>query len=247
MKKIIITAILGFLVSLPAAVCAMQYEALISGAQAAYNEGHYEQAITNYESLINYHNIADAKVYNNLALAYYKTGDLARAVVNISRAARLAPRDKDIRYNMQYLKKQTLEPELPFIEAMVNWVVTRLTLNELTALTFIAFLLLCGFTGVYLITQEKKYYKPIITLLIIVGVVGFFFLVKASDEYYSTQAVALVKLDVRQEPAVSSATAFSIAQGRGVSVLSKTGDWALVKLNIEGYTGWIESKYIEII
>jgi tetratricopeptide (TPR) repeat protein len=42
-------------------------------------------------------------IYYNLSNAYYRNGNLGKAILNIEKALRLAPRDREIKNNAEYL------------------------------------------------------------------------------------------------------------------------------------------------
>ncbi|MCL2388932.1 MAG: hypothetical protein FWC85_00935 [Elusimicrobia bacterium] len=246
MKKIIITAIFLCL-ACTFAFGSVRQQTLLNNARTAYEEGRYQRAIELYESLIRYDNIRNSAVFYNLASAYYRDGNLGKAMLNIMRAFNLNPRNSDIRYNMRYMRHQTLEPEVPFAQAMVNWVINWGTLNEFTVIALLSGLFLCLFTGLLLLKQEKKYKKPALVALVIFFITGFLFFAKADYGYFRSQAIAIERLEVFEEPSTQSAFAFAINEGRQVTVLSRAGGWSLVRLDVEGIAGWAENANIEII
>lgn len=70
-------------------------------AQQAYDEGRYADAVTHYESILS-HGVTQTEVYYNLANAEFKMGQLPSAVAHYRRAWYSAPRDPDIRANLQF-------------------------------------------------------------------------------------------------------------------------------------------------
>ena len=87
-------------------VTATDHNTLWDSANAAYNEGNYSKAVELYEAIL-----ADgehsAKLYYNLGNAYYKQEKLGKAILNYTRALRLAPADEDIRHNLEYATEAT--------------------------------------------------------------------------------------------------------------------------------------------
>lgn len=76
-------------------------------ADNAYMQGHYEEAVTRYEALLEDGVSADACY--NLGNAYYRLDDLGRAILNYERALLLAPADADIRFNLELCRSKLSE------------------------------------------------------------------------------------------------------------------------------------------
>lgn len=81
-------------------------ETAVSAANALAESGHATEAIEVYEQLIAA-GAHDSALYFNLGNAYFRTGNLASAVANYERAAELAPRDDDIRANLELALRQS--------------------------------------------------------------------------------------------------------------------------------------------
>ncbi|HSR88166.1 MAG TPA: hypothetical protein VLL07_04380, partial [Pontiella sp.] len=80
---------------------AAAFEDLFDKAQAAYDDGRYAEAVILYESMVS-NGVANTEVIYNLANAYFKDGDLPNAVWHYRAAWYSAPRDPDIRANLQF-------------------------------------------------------------------------------------------------------------------------------------------------
>ncbi len=73
-------------------------------ANTFYEERDYASAVRLYESILE-RGIESAPLYFNLANAYFKEGDLGRAVLNYLKAQRLDPSDPDIRHNLEFARQ----------------------------------------------------------------------------------------------------------------------------------------------
>ena len=74
---------------------------LFLSAQAAYDDGRYEDAAGFYEQLIT-HGVDNVELHYNLANTRFKQNNLPEAVLHYRRAWRRAPRDPDIRANLHF-------------------------------------------------------------------------------------------------------------------------------------------------
>ena len=81
---------------------------LMDEANAQYERGEFSGAAQQYEALID-SGYEDAVLYYNLGNAYFKNGDLGRAVLNYLRAEELSPRDADIRANLEFARARTVD------------------------------------------------------------------------------------------------------------------------------------------
>ena len=83
---------------------------LFERGNAAYEAGDYGAAVEDYEKVAGAGVIA-ADLFYNLGNAYFKQGDLGRAVLWFERARRLAPRDADVRDNLDLTRSLLRDQE----------------------------------------------------------------------------------------------------------------------------------------
>ena len=122
-------------------------EAMLAANQA-YEKGEYLQAAAGYEAIVRY-GIHNSDLYFNLGNAYFKHGDLGRAILNYRRAHRLAPRDSDILTNLTVARAQTVDRleatnEGTLLANVVQMAEEWLTLREAAFLALTLWLTLCG-------------------------------------------------------------------------------------------------------
>src|SRR5262249_59285760 len=66
-----------------------------------YSEERYAEAAAQYEQILG-EGLASGSLYFNLGNAYFKAGDVGRAMLNYERARRLMPGDPDLVANLAY-------------------------------------------------------------------------------------------------------------------------------------------------
>ena len=132
--------------------------ATIDAANQLYVSGHYGEAARIYEQEIA-RGVQDSTVYFNLGNAYFEQGDMGRAVLNLQRAAELAPRDPDIQANLELARQQTTElfageasGPVAILAGLTGW----LTLNEAAVLVLILWFLLGFFILAYREVQGPR-------------------------------------------------------------------------------------------
>ncbi|HEY5281918.1 MAG TPA: hypothetical protein VIM14_03925, partial [Polyangia bacterium] len=97
----LLSAILGLAVAGPAR--AESRSASFDDANRYYSEGHYADAVTDFETLARSHGWSAPLLYD-LANAYAQEGKVGLSVLNYERAQALAPRDPDISANLAYVR-----------------------------------------------------------------------------------------------------------------------------------------------
>jgi len=224
-------------------------------ANQLYNTGSYAEAAQMYEQLLS-QGIVDSSLYYNLGNAYYVQGDLGRAILNYQRAARLDPRDPEIRANLSLARalaanENIVEPKSPF-QSLANFTSSWLTLDE-TALISLALWFLLGFLVLtYRQFQPGKIrtlaqYGTIITLLIFT-VAGISFGSRLYADQTRPEAVIIAdQVTINTSPGEEFATDFSLASGAEVELLDIQGSWAHLALPNDILDGWIPVSTIETV
>ena len=91
-------------------------------ANQHYEAGQYSEAAAIYETILA-SGLHHSSVYYNLGNAYFKQGDLGRAILNYRRAQRLDPRDADVTANLSIARTQTVDKlEIPAEGGLSNLV-----------------------------------------------------------------------------------------------------------------------------
>ncbi|MFH1686783.1 MAG: tetratricopeptide repeat protein [bacterium] len=116
------------------AVAADSFAEQFERANRLYEDKDYASAVQLYQSILDQGMESDA-LYFNLGNAYFKAGDLGRAVLNYKLASRLAPDNEDIRANLefaqQYTSVQMEGVQLNPIEGLMEGVVGSQRLDNL--------------------------------------------------------------------------------------------------------------------
>lgn len=101
-------------------------------ANKLYEQGRFADAAAAYEKILQTGQ-ASAAVYFNLGNAWFKSGQLGRAISYYRLAEQLAPRDPDIRANLQFARNNVNGGATRPADRWRRWT-GRLTLNEWTTL-----------------------------------------------------------------------------------------------------------------
>ncbi|MDR1695477.1 MAG: tetratricopeptide repeat protein [Endomicrobium sp.] len=240
MKKMIL--LLLFL-SAAAAFAANSYTVQLENAEESFKKGDYSKAVEIYEALSQVEKINNPFVYYNLSNAYYRNGNLGKAVLNINKAHRLAPRDKDIRANLEYLSG--LAGENPY-GGFAGLMLSRFSLNEITvSAAALVIIILLGFSA-FLISRNSFAKKSAVAglLILIPASAALFF--RADAEILSKRAVVINASEIRSGPGINNPGVFSLPEGKIVTIASSNGGWSNIQTRFEEETlnGWIEDADI---
>ncbi len=244
MKRILIIFILCFF-ALPA-IAGNPYKIQTDNAEESFRKGDYTKAIEIYETLISVEKVNNPSIFYNLANAYYRTGSIGKAVLNIEKAARLAPRDKDIRNNRTHINS-VAEGNNSFSTS--EYMTAFYTLNEISVLVFAAAALFLIFLSL-LIIKYNKYFKRaalFFFFLLIVLLPGLF--LKAYNDIYIKKAVIVEQTQTRSGPGENNPEVSTISSGKIVEIISENAGWYRIRMQIgqNEIEGWIEINKAGII
>lgn len=211
-------------------------------AQAAYDAGHYAEAVMLYEHMAS-NGVANVELHYNLANAYFKDGDLPEAVWHYRKAWYQAPRDPDIRANLHFALNAAgaIDPTPRLIER----VFTTLSADEWIATATGGYLVLVLLLLLALLTRRarrmllKLCLVPITVLLLSAG--GWW--QWRQFRFYQESVVVRSGTTAYYGP-VEGGTAYyklplaALVQQRG----SDSKGW--VEIEYDGKTGWIKTDNI---
>ncbi len=213
-------------------------------ANRLYEQGKFSEAAGAYEALLQSGSISPA-LYFNLGNARYKSGDVGRAMMAYRTAERLAPRDPDVRANLQFVRNQIQGPKLP-PGRWQQWL-ARLTINEWTVLTAIA---LWFWLLPLVLAQWRPGWKPTLRGFILTGgiatlVLGICLGAALSAASARTAIVTARDTAVRNGPFDESPTAFTVHDGAELGVLDQKEEW--LQVTAGNRIGWLKRDHAALL
>jgi len=213
-------------------------------ANKLYEEGKFTEAATQYSSLLNSQRISP-ELWFNQGNAYFKAGQVGRAIACYRAAARLAPRDPDVRANLRFARDQVRAPK--WQPSRWSETLGHLSLNEWSMLTLVpvwSFFLLLGAgelrRALRAAIRPWLYLTGAIAVLSATGLAAVWFSV------YAPRVVSVVvkEATIRHGPLDESQSAFTVQDGAELIVTDAKGDWLQVSTD-EQHSGWINKKQVE--
>ena len=218
-------------------------------ANDAYQTGKYDEAIQGYESIVRT-KTASGPVFYNLGNAYFKKGQLGKAIVNYERARQLIPRDGDLESNYRYalslVKKFSEEPVKNFWERGWESVMSWLNADEWAWITYAWLLVMViGHLLSLWLRWPVSLRRAVTGVFLLVWVAhGLAFMEKLQGE--ERFAVAVSETKALFEPREESTVHFDVVEGGKVELLKTEGDWVKVR-RPDGKMGWVRREAVEKI
>ena len=253
----------------PAASSADALRDVFAEGNELYEAGDYIGAIERYESLVE-QGVADQTLFYNTGNAYYKAQDLGNAVLYYERALRLAPRDGDVRENLELAESQLIDKQFVgkgnrFVRAVI-FLHNNLSTREMFLLASLTWLLLCV-SAIAFVFRDTVFVAGLYgrlsvlspgrlvgltrnqDMLTVTMVIGFLFAttglsaaLKVRAETQRSRAVVVVReVPVYSSPAQGATLEFRLHAGTRVSIERGRADW--VKIHLPGgLDGWVEAS-----
>lgn len=221
---------------------------------SAYIKNDFASAIQIYESLLQQGEAPE--IYYNLGNCYYKTDDIARAILNYARALLLSPGNTDIRANLEIARSKTIDKVTPVPEIFfITWIKSLVNSQSSDAWArtgIVSFLLLLVSLAIFFFTQHIKWKKigfSAAILFLIVTVLSNLF-ASQQKSYLTNRNDAIIlspSVTVRSTPSESGTSLFVLHEGRKVEIKDNSmREWKEIRLE-DGKVGWVPSSSIEVI
>lgn len=225
-------------------------------ASEKYNEGMYKEAVDIYETLTDL-GYETAELFHNLGLAYFKRDELGKAILNLERAKRLQPYNRDINHNLSLVKENIESNLIPAPDFFLKrWYQSVVYLGSINFWLILHLLFLFSAVGLYyaylfrhdLFRWHKSYTLGILVALVTLSIIFSFFT-------YS-RALAIKRNDIgivnhsgaalRAGAEGNSLEVMQLEEGLKVVIRDRIGTF--LKVRLEDYTeGWISEDEIYVI
>lgn len=223
-------------------------------ADDCYRKGNYQQAIADYNELLRHGVSAD--IYYNLGNAYYRSDNLAGAILSYERALRLSPGDADIRFNLQFVSSRTIDKITPVDEnVFVTWYKSVVNFTGVdnwarigVGSIVLALLMMLAYLFASRILVRKVGFFGGIACIVAFALSNMFAWQQKRDYGQRDGAVIMVpSVGVKASPVVKSPDAFVLHEGTRVDITdSGMRGWKGIRV-ADGREGWVRTSALEII
>lgn len=246
------------LMLLPFAASAQQKEyvdSLWNSANQAYSEGRWTDAVAGYE-MISGMGLESASLYCNTGDAYFKDGNVPKAILYYERALKLDPSYSDARYNLELLNsgiQDRISPVPEFVLKAWSRDICYLMDSDAWAVCFV--ILLAAVLAMILlfilspsVAGRRTGFFAGISLMILAAFALTFSIWQKKDYVRADDAIVMRPVtSVKSSPSSEASTdLFILHEGTKVKIIDEVGSWNNIEL-ADGRQGWIRSGDIETI
>jgi hypothetical protein len=241
-------------------------QSYLSRAEKAFREGleldatdpekasdSFQESILYYRELIEKGGIRNGRIFYNIGNAYFRMGELGRAILNYKRAALYMPNNENLRQNLEYARSRRLnkieERDKEKIFKTLFFLHYDLSF-ELRFLLFTAGFALVWITAIVMIFIRTGILK---TALILFSVITVVFLGSVATEIFSSRGaregvITMESVMARKGDAKSYQPSFTepLREGTEFSLLEERGGWYHIEL-VNGERCWIPSRSAETV
>jgi tetratricopeptide (TPR) repeat protein len=215
-------------------------------ANKLYAEGKFTEAAGTYEKILQSGAVSPA-LYFNYGNAEFKSGNFGRGIAAYRRAAQLAPRDAEVRANLEFARNQVQGPTLR--EGRWEGWLGVFTVNEWTELAAGALWLTFALLVAMQIRPALKagwrgFFRVMVAVTLLSGTgLGLDAVMHFSRQ---TAVVAAPEATARSGPFEDAQSAFTVHDGAELAVLDHRDNWLQVT-DGSGRIGWLQRQQVEIL
>ncbi|HEY5912001.1 MAG TPA: hypothetical protein VJA21_15465 [Verrucomicrobiae bacterium] len=213
--------------------------AAFDSANKLYEQGKFADAATEYGRIIQ-SGLASAPLYFNLGNAFFKAGQIGRAILAYRHAKTLTVRDPDVLANLQFARNQVQGSTLSSGLA-ARWL-GKLSLNEWTLLS-------TGLVWCWLLLLALPQWRPglkpgLRNWTIALGITAAFVCVClgmqfAQLRFWPTAVIVTPDAPLHQAPLSESPSPITLHDGAEVRVLDRKDNWLQVSADSRRI-GWVQ-------
>ena len=219
-----------------------------------YIDGNYKEAAEEYNLILDGGEYS-MELYYNLANAYFKLGEMGKAILYYNKALRIAPSSEDVRHNLAMAEAQTKDrinaiPEF-FLSRWVRTVRSSMSCTAWSILSLVTFALLLAFGILFLLASNIKVRKAgfycALSMVLLFIVKTLFALSSRKELLTHDEAVVMSSaISIKSSPDRSATDLFVLHEGTKVRILTEMDEWCEISI-ADGKKGWTEAKNIEEI
>ena len=221
----------------------------------AYAAGQWTTALDAWQA-IEATGAESADLYVNIGDAWFKSGELARAILYYERALKVDPSDADARYNLAYANafvqdRIDVVPEF-FLASWLRKAGRMLSSDTWAVLFFILLALALACLLVFLLSASQGLRKTgffVALPLLLLSLVCLSFSARQRAAYRNSDAAIVTRpvAPVKSSPGSEGAKdLFLLHEGTRVRVTDRVGEWENVVLS-DGRQGWISASDADLI
>lgn len=231
-----------------------QSTSLFEQGKEHYKAEAYQEAIAVWMRILD-SDQHSAALYYNLGNAHYKLNQIGPSVYYYEKALQLSPGNSDIKNNLAFAQNATVDAIEPLPETVFqSWNRKISGLFSYDGWAWLAVLACIGFVvlflGYYFSYSERK--KRILFAssmgCILITLVALSLAFKTYNDAGKDQPAIVFaeSSEVKSEPTLGSAPAFTLHEGTKVQILETDDDWVRIRI-ADGKDGWMPLEDLRVL
>lgn len=222
-------------------VARAEQDPVFAQANQEYSEGHFQEAIKSYESLVASGQWS-ANLFYDLGNAWFRLGDFGQAILNYERALALDPHHPEAAANLALVRDEAraLELKRNALERYIE-IGTPSQYSIVASIAFWSTILLAAYL---FLSRRRSAALVALTIFSIALFAGAAFALYALETGSKGNALAIVTgkdIVARLATADNASSVLALPPGSEIKVLSQRGDWLYAALPNE-LRGWIPAN-----
>ena len=213
-------------------------------ANKLYEEGKYADALTAYDQLLKTGGVSEAVLFNR-GNALFKLDQLGRAIESYRLAQQLAPRDPELRANLDFARTRARGGMPWHTERWRGWL-GSLSLNGWTTLTVAAFWILFLLLA---LGQWRRELRPRLRNPILAAGAAFLLFgaclgIELGVNYFTPSAIVVTgETDIRNGPFDEAPSLYKVRDGIELTVIDRKDNWLQVADSAQRI-GWVRQDQV---
>jgi tetratricopeptide (TPR) repeat protein len=230
---------------------ALSADVLISEGNRYYMNREYEQAATCYRKILDM-GYASGELYYNLGNTYYKSENLAMAILFYEKALLLEPNDEDTRQNLNLANARIIDKidNIPvfFLLRWINWLKNLYSPNQWAIFSLVLFALSLAvfvwvvFSRSYRVKRATFGFGIFFLVLSITGLL--IMQSRTRNVLHNRSAIIMVpSVNAKSSPDDQSTNIFILHGGTKVMLVDSVQNWKEIRI-ADGNKGWVPDEVL---
>lgn len=223
-------------------------------ASDLYRAGAFAESAQRFESIVE-QGLVSGEVYFNLGNAYYRDGNVGRAILAFERAARLLPSDDDVAHNLKLARLKAVDridpvPEfflvawLRSLSAVLSPTATKSLFLALWTIVFGSLAALYLARTASMVQWSRVAFFVAVPLAVLFGSLWLGQMTALQEDHFGI--VLTPTVTARSSPDANAVDAFVIHEGLKVEIGVTVDGWTRITL-ADGKVGWVKEGDVKEI
>ncbi|AVM49373.1 SH3 domain-containing protein [Capnocytophaga sp. oral taxon 878] len=228
--------------------------AVFNTAGEYYQKGAYEDAIRQYETILN-NKLESGMLYYNLANAHYKLNHVPESIYYYEKALKLNPDNIEAKKGLQIAQQMTIDVITPlpktWLQQLSGGIIGLFSLQTWAVLSIIGVMAFVLSFLCYYFVEQTALKRLFFTLLFIsiLFTIGTYSIAHYSNYKQENEVYAILfdkTIKVFTEANAYSTEVIQLHEGTKVSVTERMNDWVKIRL-ADGKIGWVKENTLKIL